>query len=68
MSKQAEMIDAAHKVYRDSIGTPNEEPAYEFLRAAVKASHPSPPQPDDSPCIGECDPDLVMARAEGGCS
>ncbi len=54
MSKRAEQIDAAHKLYRESIGTPNEEPAYELLVAVVRHATDS-----------HDDPDAVMARTSG---
>ncbi len=49
----AEWIDAAHKTYRDSIGTPNERPAYAYLKSIVEQAH----------AASRCD---VDARCDGG--
>ncbi len=35
-SDMAKWIDAAHKLYRDAIGTPNEQPALDAFRGVVK--------------------------------
>jgi hypothetical protein len=45
-------IDAAHKVYRDSIGTLNERPAYVYLKSIVQQAQ----------AASRCD---VDARCEG---
>jgi hypothetical protein len=48
----AAWIDAAHKTYRDSIGTLNEQPAYAYLKSIVQQAQ----------AASRCD---VDARCEG---
>lgn len=61
MSRFAVLIDEAHKAYRESIGTPNEEPAYEMLVATVRAS-----QSSSSIAFVNRDPDDIMQSVVDG--
>jgi hypothetical protein len=58
MSAHAHRIAAAHRAYRDAIGTPHEVAAYTALREAVRQI----PRPSASHCLSPSSTEMDRVR------